>query len=90
MIDKKFKILAINPVNGKHYTEKNAILFCAHDAAVPAMLQFYRDECKSLGSNPEHMESIGLMIDRVEGYQMVVKKKVADTVGDELIECLKP
>ena len=89
-IDRKFEFLALNPVNGKLYNEKNAIILCAKDRAVPAALKALRDQCCLMGSNPEHIESLKLLIDRVMRYQE--KRgggKVADTVGEEIPRCLK-
>ena len=68
VIDRKFKLLAVNPVTGKIYTEENAMVFCAKDAALPATLQAYLVECARIGANPEHLQSVGLLIERVAGY----------------------
>jgi hypothetical protein len=88
MIDRKFVIEAKNPINGNSYTEKDALLLCAKDKAVPAALKAYQLECVRLGANSEHIESIGLLIERVESYQQNVGSKVPDTVGDEIKRCI--
>lgn len=88
MIDRKFKILAVNPVNGKIYTEENALLLCAKDKAVPAALKAYREECIRIGANPMHVESVGLLLRRVEQFQAENESRVTDTVGDEIPRCL--
>ena len=88
MIDRKFEILAKNPVNGKEYTEENSFLMCAKDAAVPAALMAYRDECERLGANKEHIQSIELMLERVHAYQDLIEKRVPDTIGEEHTRCL--
>lgn len=87
-IDRKFKILAVNPVNGKIYTEEDSFLFCAKDAAVPAGLEAYRDKCVELGANAEHIESIELMLQRVLLRQKTTECRVPDTVGEEIPRCL--
>jgi len=88
-IDRKFKILAVNPVNGKIYTEENSLLLCAKDAAVPDALRAYYDECQRIGANPEHVESIGLLLDRVVKFQLSAGGgRVPDTIGDEIPRCL--
>jgi hypothetical protein len=87
-IDRKFQILAVNPVNGKVYTDENALLLCAKDKAVPAALRAYKEECERIGANPEHVESVGLLLGRVEEYQAEVESRVPDTVGDEIPRCL--
>jgi len=79
MIDRKFKILAINPCKGTIYTEDNAILFCAKDKAVLPMLYEYRRACESLKCGDEHIESILLLIDRVINYQDQIESRVPDT-----------
>jgi hypothetical protein len=88
-VDRKFVILAVNPVTGKIYTEADGLFFCAKDAAVPAMLEAYREETRKRGSNPEHVNSIELARQRVIKYQEEMGGgRVADTVGDEIPRCL--
>lgn len=87
-IDRKFKILAVNPVNGKIYTDQNALLLCAKDKAVPVALRAYMVECARIGSNPDHVKSVGLLIERVEQYQKDVESRVPDTIGDEIPRCI--
>lgn len=87
-IDRKFKILAVNPVNGKIYTDKNALLLCAKDKAVPVALEAYQVECQRIGANKEHIQSVGLLIGRVREYQKEIESRIPDTVGDELPRCL--
>lgn len=90
VIDRKFRILAINPCKtGRVYTENSGIFFCAKDAAVPAMLEAYAQECRELGSNQEHLESIELLRERVVAYQEMWEKKVPDTDTDcEIDRCI--
>jgi len=87
-IDRKFQILAVNPVNGKTYTEENALLLCAKDAAVPAALEAYRDKCTQLKANTEHIASIELLLQRVVLFQTENECRVPDTVGEEIPRCL--
>jgi hypothetical protein len=79
IIDRKFKILAVNPCNGKHYTERNAVLLCAKDKAVVPALQAYREACIDLGCGSEHIQSIQLLIQRVQSYQRMVESRIPDT-----------
>jgi hypothetical protein len=90
IIDRKFQILAVNPANGHRYTERDALLLCAKDKAVPVALKAYRDECRVIGANPEHIESIDLLIQRVERFQAETGGgRVPDTVGQvEVQRCL--
>lgn len=67
-VDLKFRINAISRKSGKAYTDQNAVLFLASDKALPAALRAYRDECVKLGADPAQIESLGLLIRRVEEY----------------------
>ena len=89
-IDRKFNILAVNPCKkGGVYTEKDGVFFTAKDAALIPTLQAYHAECKRLGSNDEHLESIGMLISRVAKYQQTVNKKIPDTQTDcEIDRCV--
>ena len=78
-IDRKYKIHAVNPCSGNTHSEYDSILFLAKDKAVPAMLRAYLKESEALGANPAHLESIGLLIGRVEQYQREVEAKTPDT-----------
>lgn len=89
VIDRKFKILAVNPCKaGKVYTEHDGMFFTAKDAALPAALKAYREQCVELGCGNEHIESIDLLINRVDAYQRK-ERKVPDTETDcELDRCI--
>ena len=78
-IDRKYKIHAVNPCSRNTHDEYDSILFLAKDKAVPAMLRAYLKESEALGANPAHLESIGLLIGRVEQYQREVEAKTPDT-----------
>lgn len=87
-IDRKFVIQATNAVNRKSYTEYNSFLFCAKDKAVPAALRAYMDECVRIGAAPEHIESVKLLLGRVEQFQREILSKIPDTIGNEIPRCL--
>ena len=89
IIDRKFKINAVNPCNGKTYSEENSLLLCAKDKAVPVALKAYRAECVVIGANQEHIDSIDLLIRRVEEFQATTESRVPDTVGlCEIARCI--
>lgn len=88
-IDRKFKILAVNPFTNNHYTEENAFLLCAKDKATPAALRAYITECKRLGCDEGHIESLEQMLKRIELFQAENGARKADTVGLELQHCLR-
>ena len=79
MIDRKYKILAVNPCSGHIHTEDDSILFSANDGALPDTLMFYKDRCKELGADENHLESIDLLINRVLALQKGGNWKVPDT-----------
>ena len=88
MIDRKFKILAVNPCKGAIYTEENSMLFCAKDKALVPTLEAYHNECMRLGCGLEHLESIELLISRVGTFQQT-EKRVPDTDTDcEIDRCI--
>lgn len=90
MIDRKYKILAINPVSGQIHTEEDAILFLAKDLAVIPMLETYIEECSLLGCEDTHIDSLNLLAERVEHYQKTVTSKVPDTnLPGEIDRCIK-
>ena len=80
IIDRKYKILAVNPCSSNHHDENDSILFLAKDKAVPAMLKTYYEECKKLNpNNTAHLESIILLTERVVKYQKDIESKIPDT-----------
>lgn len=89
IVDRKFKILAVNPVNKHFYTEADSLLLCAKDAAVPAALRAYREECVRLGAGKAHVTSVDLLIGRVLAFQEERGgARVPDTVGEEIERCI--
>ena len=91
VIDRKFEFLARNPVTGKVYTERNAMVFCAKDSAVPAMIAKYIKTCKAQGCDDNHTGSMNLALARVAAFQTNIdgrRGRVPDTVGDEVARCL--
>lgn len=90
VIDRKFKILAVNPCNGKVYTHENAMLFCAHDAALISTLNFYKKECVALSCDEHHIKSVELLIERIVYYQEKVNLKIPDTNTEcEIKRCIE-
>jgi len=79
MIDRKYKILAVNPCSGNIHTEDDSILFSAKDGALPDTLMFYKERCKELGSDENHLESIDLLINRILDFQRGNNWKIPDT-----------
>lgn len=88
-IDRKFKFVAVNPINGNVYTEENALILCAKDAATPAALRAYYNECLTIGANEDHLKSITLLMVRVDRFQQEHGARVPDTIGKELERCIE-
>ncbi|MEW8048923.1 MAG: hypothetical protein AB2792_19910 [Candidatus Thiodiazotropha sp.] len=89
IIDRKFQILAVNPCKkGAVYTEKDGVFFCAKDAGLPSALRAYREYCQGAGCNPEHIESISLLIGRVDEYQKTLKKLPDTETSCEIDRCI--
>ncbi len=63
----------------------DAIVFRAQDQAVPAMLEFYKVHCKSLGCDDYHLQVIDELKERVLRYQHEHFSKVPDTVPADII-----
>ena len=86
-VDWKFRIDATALHNGKHYTERDAVLLLCKDRAVPATLRFYREECVRLGCQENQLRAVDLLIGRVERWQAdhPERLKVADIDGDEAL-----
>ena len=90
MIDRKYRILAVNPCSGNVHNEEDAILFLAKDLAVLPMLETYVEECNVLGCEDTHIESISLLIERVEEYQRNIKAEIPDISSVcEIERCIK-
>ena len=88
-IDRKFIILAVNPINGKIYTDADGLFFCAKDILVPDMLAGYIESGKKHGADPVHLESMELARQRVVAFQDAMGGgRIPDTVGGEVARCI--
>lgn len=89
-IDRKFEFTATNPVNGNEYTHEDALVLCAKDLAVLPALEAYHKACIELGCSDEHIESVGLLLERVKQYQLDHPEliKIPDTEDGELLRCI--
>jgi hypothetical protein len=68
-IDRKFKIHAVNRATGVEHTDEDSVLLLAKDDAVPDTLMFYYHECKRLGADEGHLDSIQLLYERVQKFR---------------------
>ena len=88
-IDWKFRILAVNPCKvNRVYTEADGIFFCAKDAALPAAIVAYIDECKLLDCGDSHIQAMTQALERIRAYQKS-NLKIPDTDTDcEIDRCV--
>lgn len=79
-IDRKFKIEAKCVEHGHLHSDFDSVLFLAKDKALPDTLRYYREKCRELGAEPQQIEGITLLIERVEKWQQAHRRhvKVAD------------
>lgn len=88
-IDRKFKILAVNPCTGKFYTEEDGFFICAHDATASRAIEAMIIEGEKIGAGEEHIESLRLLMQRVIDRNKESGKKVPDTDTDcEIRRCI--
>ena len=78
MIDRKYKIIAYNPCSGGIHTEEDAVLFLAKDLAILPTLKEYLSECNNLGCENSHLQSVRLLMERIEAYQKKHEPEIAD------------
>ena len=89
ILDRKYKILAINPCSGSIHTEEDSVLFLAKDKFLPQVLQWYRDQCRMGGCDDSHLESISFLRERVIDFQKEHGAKIPDTSGEcEIGRCI--
>lgn len=91
-IDRKFTFFATCCEHQHLYSHMNGMVFLAKDKALPATLHFYRDECFRLGAQPEQLQGIDLLIERVMRFQAEHpdQVKVADVDVPDVSGILDP
>lgn len=80
-LDAKYRFVAVSVEHGTEHSEEDAILFCAHDAALPRALQAYREESVRLAASARQLQGIDRLIEYVRQWQArhPAKVRVADT-----------
>lgn len=92
-IDRKFAFTGTSLSSGKLYSEDNAIIFLARDAALPETLMTYLKVCKDKGASVQQLDSIRALYRRVVKFQEqnLDAVKVADVQpGDEFNRLIEP
>lgn len=88
-IDRKFIILAVNPVNGKIYTDADGFFVCAKDISAPDGVEGLIKGAIEARSNHEHVESLKLLRERIVQFQIDMGGgRTPDTIGEEIPRCL--
>lgn len=79
-LDRKFRIFAWNRSGTKKepYTQADGMFFLARDPAFRSILPMYRDECARLGAGQGQLDSLDLLIGRVDKYAQDNSSKLPD------------
>ncbi len=85
-LDAKFYGTVLKVKNDEPVHADEFVVFLAKDNAFPATLQFYRDECIRLGADPEQVQAVNRMMDRLEAWRKANpdRLKVPDAAGEKL------
>ena len=75
-IDRKFTIIAFNPVSGKEYSEEDGVFILASDPAVPKAMLAYLNACVELGADQNQITSVSLLRQRILQHQMSPSKEI--------------
>jgi len=70
IIDKKFQVIAFNPISKNEYTENDGVFFPAGDEALPSALLVYIASCRELGADKNLIASATLLRERVIEHQL--------------------
>jgi len=79
-IDTKYVFSAVCVEHGHSHSHRDAVLFLAHDIAVPETLRAYRKAAAKHGARPAQLAAIDELIARVVAWQKAhpARVKVAD------------
>jgi hypothetical protein len=69
-LDGKFGGTIFRMCDAERIPEDCWMIFTAYDDAVPATLEFYRDECARLGCDPEQLAAVERLMQRVTDYRL--------------------
>ena len=68
-LDAKFHGVIVKNKNGTVVPQDQWMVFLAKDNAVPAMLEFYEQECERQGAAPEQVAAVRAMRARVDAWR---------------------
>ncbi len=68
-IDMKFVFSAIGREHGTNHSHRDALLFLAHDAALPETLRAYHRACRKRGAKTRQLKHLDELLARVEAWQ---------------------
>jgi hypothetical protein len=86
-LDAKFYAAVHKVKDGKSVPDDEWMIFLAKDNAFPATLRFYLNECRQLGADDEHCESVERTIRRLDEWRAANpdRCKVPDAKGEKLL-----
>ena len=86
-LDAKFHAAVHKVKNGKSVPDDEWMIFLATDNAFPATLRFYLEECKRLGADQDHVESVQRTIRRLRFLAGCECRslQVPDATGEKLL-----
>lgn len=79
IIDRKYKILAVNPCNGHIHTETDGFYVTAKDITAISGIWAMLKAAKEVGCDSAHIESLELLGKRVGEFQAKYGTKIPDT-----------
>ena len=90
IIDRKYKILAVNPCTGSTHDECDSVLFNARDMFLPRTIAYYHKSCTEGGADKNHILSVEELCKRVEKFQRECGFKMPDTNTEcEIDRCIR-
>lgn len=86
-LDAKFYAAVHKVKDGTSVPDDQWMIFLAKDDAFPPTLRYYLEECRRLGADQEHLESVERTIRRLDDWRAANadKCKVPDAKGEKLI-----
>lgn len=86
-LDAKFSGVIFKIKNGSIVPDDEYMVFLSKDAAFPATLRFYRDECARLGAEMEQLEAVDRALARLYSWRdaNMNRIKVPDAKGEKLV-----
>lgn len=88
-IDRKYRLLAINPQSREFYDENNSFILLATDQAVPAALKTYLGELEKINADEEYILMAKRLLAQVMEFQVAFGCSLPVTAGGEATRCME-